>query len=125
VLFIGKRLVATEQFGVHLGKFLQGLPEFLIMGDSLVAVIPLGWGLEEELQNVARFKAADQVVEGAVLLSMDAGAVGFAARGKAFHIGGAEQIVRDGQPTQEGGLAVAQGQGGETAHWIYLGQQVG
>ena len=53
-----KGLVATEQFGVDLGEFLQPLPKRLIMGDALSAVLLLRGSLEEKLQNIARLQTA-------------------------------------------------------------------
>ena len=115
----------TQQFGVELGEFFQAFPQLLICGDALPAVPLLVRGLEQELQDMARRQTAGQIVEGAVFVPLDTGAIGFATGGEALDVGSAQEMGRDGQPAPERGLALAQSQGGGVADLVYLSQDVG
>ena len=89
------------------------------------AVVLLLRSLEQELQNLAGRQTAGQIVEGAVLPALSAGAMGFATGGEPLDIGSAQEVGRDGQLAQERGLALAQGQGGSASALVYLRQDVG
>ena len=117
--------VPSEQFGVDLREFFQALPKLLIGPDPVLTVLLLGWGFEQELQNVALGQTAHQIVKGAVFVSLGTGTVGFATGGETFDVGSAEQIGRHGELPQERGFALAQGQGGSAAEIVYLSHLLG
>ena len=53
-LFTGQGFAPAEKFGIDLGEFFQALPKLLIGHHRLLAIVALGWGFEQELQNVAQ-----------------------------------------------------------------------
>jgi hypothetical protein len=124
-LFILQRFAPVKQFGVDLGQFFQAFPKSLISRHPLLAVVLLGGGFEEELQDAAWNQTAGQIIKGAVLLSPGTSAVVLAAGGETFDVGSAQEIRGNGQLTQARGFAPAQGQGGSAAEPVYLGQYVG
>ena len=114
-----------EELGVDLREFFQALPKLLIGGDPLLTVLFLGRSFQQELQDVTLSQAADQIVEGSVFVSLSTGAVGFATSGETFDVGSAQQMRRNGELAQEGGLAVAQGQGRSAVQLVYLSHVLG
>jgi len=118
-------LAPAKQFGVDLRELFQALPKLLISRDAMLAVVLLGGGFEEKLQDLAWNQTAGQIIEGAVLLSPGTSAVGFAAGGESLDVGSAQEIRGNGQLAQERGFALAQNQRGRAAQPVYLSQYVG
>ena len=118
-------LVAAQEFGVNLREFLQTLPKPMVSLDAVPALLPLGWGFEQEFKHTARDQTDRQIIERAVPAPLSAGAIGFAAGGEALGEGGAQELGRNAQLTQERNFALAQRQGRGAAEAVYLSQYVG
>ena len=125
VLLTFEGIVSAEQFGVNLRKFLQAFPKVLIGRDALLALLLLDWGFEEELQDIAFSQAAHQIVKGAVFLSLDTDAVGFATGRETLDVGSAQEIRGHGELAQECGFTLAQGQSGGAAKIMNLSHVLG
>ena len=93
----------------------------LIVTHALLRALLLRGVFEEELEHLTGGQVGGQVIKGAVALALGASAIRFATGGEALDVGGAEQVRRDGELAQQGGLALAQGQGGGAAEFVYLG----
>ena len=124
-LFTGESFAPAEQFGINLGKFLQTLPKALVSLDALSALLPLRVGFEQEFEHTARHQTDRQIIKGAVLVPLSAGAVGLATGGEPLDEGGAQELGRNAQLTQERSFALAQGQSRSAAEPVYLSQYIG
>ena len=69
---------------------------------------------------MARGQIGGQIIKRAMPLALSAAAIGFTAGGESLDVGGAEQIGWGAELAQEGGLAVAQGESGSAAEFVYL-----
>ena len=65
-------------------------------------------------------QVGDQIIEGPMALALGTTAVGFAARGEAFDVRAAQQVGGHRQLTEQGSLAVAQGERGGATQSEYL-----
>lgn len=78
-------------------------------GGAGAGLFPLAGFFKEELADLAGGQAEGQVVVGAMLFALVAGAGGFAARQELLDAGDAQHVVGQVQLAQESRLAVAQG----------------
>lgn len=97
----------------------------MISLDAVSALLPLGLGFEQELKHPARDQTDSQIIKRAVLVPLSAGAIGFAAGSETLDEGGAQELGRNAQLTQERGFALAQRQSRGAAEAVYLSQYVG
>ncbi len=93
--------------------------------DAFSALLALRVGLEQEFKHTARYQTDGQIIKGAVLVPLSADAVGFAAGGETLDKGGAQELGRNAQLTQERSFALAQGQSRRAAEAVYLSQYIG
>ena len=95
------------------------------MGDALAGALLLLGTFKQEFLYVAGGQTLGQIVKWSVLLPLVTMAVGLAALAIAFNERGAQEVRMNGDLTDDGGLALAQGQSGFAAGREYPSHKYG
>jgi hypothetical protein len=108
-----------------LGEFLQAIVKLIEGGGGQPGGLLVGGVFEQKLLDPTDGQTLGQVIKGAMLLALAAGAVGFATGGEALNDAGADEVGRQAGLIEQTLTALAQRQCGEAAEAEYLCHRYG